>query len=138
MSNLVELVVAITLASILSHVSLLLLLGRHDEVYRGLDRLTNTMAATPSVESSTPPLGRSWNPSTYGTAGSCYTPRLAYPLFDDRPADIPQALPANSNGWGAPLAWGNPGTADVRQHNQERQPSRNPGHNFTNNYYLGQ
>lgn len=129
MSNLVELVVAITLASILSHVSLLLLLGRHDEVYRGLDRLTNTMAAAPSVH---PP------PTTYGTAGSCYTPRLAYPLFDDRPAEIPQALPANSNGWGAPLSWGNPGSADVRHQNQQRQPSKGPGHNFTNNYYLGQ
>lgn len=132
MSNLVELVVAITLASILSHVSLLLLLGRHDEVYRGLDRLTNTMAATPFQAS---PVSAA---TSYGAGASCYTPRLAYPLFDDRSSDIPQALPANSNGWGAPLSWDNPGSADVRQQNQQRQPSKAPGHNFTNNYYLGQ
>lgn len=137
MNNLVELVVAITLASILSHVSLLLLLGRHDEVYRGLDRLTNSMAGGGGT-----PLCDTRMTTDQQYPSTCYTPRLAYPLFDDRPTDIPQALPANGNGWGAPLSWQNPGSADVVEQNRRRQAqpqSRGgPGHNFTNNYYLGQ
>lgn len=43
-TDMFQLVVAITFATFLSHVSLLMLLGRHEELYRGVDVLTNRMA----------------------------------------------------------------------------------------------
>lgn len=119
MGNLFEIVIAVTLASILSHISLLLLLGRHEEVYRGLDMLTSSFDHPQHA--------------------------MPYPMFDDaldsRQCDraIPQAMPASHSGWGAPIDWQNPGSLDVRQQNErhDRQRRQNAqGHCFTNNYYM--
>lgn len=45
-----ELVIAITFAFILSHISMLLLLGRQEELSRGLNRLTAMLAGDDDME----------------------------------------------------------------------------------------
>ena len=129
MGNLFDIVIAVTLASFLSHISLLLLLGRHEEVYKGIDMLTNSLAS-------------GYADAQHIHSPDVYTPRCSYPMYEDRPVQIPQAMPSHNASWGAPIDWQNPGSVDVRQQNerlkqqQQQQQRRNSGHSFTNNYYM--
>lgn len=130
MGNLIELVVAITLAFVLSHLSLLMLLGRHEEVYRGLAKLTDGLGGDESL---------GWDDNPPPPTAHCA--RLAYPMYDEGPANVPQATPASNSAWGAPIGWQNPGSADHHQRQAGRQQGAQPQgnrHCFTNNYYLGQ
>lgn len=112
--SLFQLVLAVFLASFLSHVSMLLLLGRTDELYRGFDMLTEGFCDGPATTPTPMPMPRA--------------PRLPYPMCDT--SAIPQAVPAGDPGFGAPLGWQNPATSR-RPEPQGRNPAC-----FTQNYYL--
>ena len=127
--DLLTLVVAITL----SHISMLLILGRTEELYRGLDRLTSFLAGSPVAEATEYPThpdasylgGGGYHATGYPAAGHSggMSYPMPYPMYDDR--TIPEAVPAG--GSGAPLDFG------------PRPAKRTPAPDkamFTNNYYL--
>ena len=123
-----QLVVAITLASVLSHISLLLILGRRDELYRGVDMLTNALAGD-SMD-----INRS--PDNYDYSMR-QRPQLPYPMYDNLPVHIPQAVPAGHSSWGPPLDWQNPALG-ASSHSQRQPLAQNQGYGakLCQNYYL--
>ena len=93
--SLFQLIIAITFASVLSHISLLLLLGRRDELFRGMQALTEGFGE-PDVCGGLPS-------DKYDCPTPVVPPRLPYRMYDDSLPAIPSAVPAGDPGFGAPL-----------------------------------
>ena len=111
-TDLFQLVIAITLASFLSHLSLLIILGRGDEIYRGVDMFTSSLA-TDTVHDQCEDFSRD----------EMYPSKRC----------IPQAIPAGPCNWGAPLDWQNPAMGSAAQLAPQKG-GRVGGHNITNFY----
>lgn len=127
--SILQLVIAITIASVLSQISLLLLLGRRDDLMQAMSTLTEGFTGTPL------PCGAPYGTPMCRTDGAAVIPpRLPYRMYDDSLPAMPAATPAGDAGFGAPLSWNTPTHAPSRPPEVQSKSSGAPC--FSHHYYL--
>lgn len=124
--SLLHLVIAVTLASVLSHISLLVLLGRRDELNRGVNMLTESFSGL-ALQPEPVACGR--GPAAPPVPCDRWSGRMPYRMYDDSMPAVPAATPAGDPGFGAPIGWSmrNPAPAPPVPHDRAR---------LTQNYFL--
>lgn len=143
--SLFHLVFAVTLASLLSHISLLILLGRRDELAKGVDMLTEgfTGLTAPRAAWGQAPVapGMGLAPGMGVAPGWGQAPAvpvgcnpaaasMPYRMYDESMPAIPRATPAGDPGFGAPIDWG------TTPRPRSAGSAGSAGSGVTQNYYL--